>query len=94
MIDVRHLYHDYERKGDYAVEDVTFHIDKGSIFGFLGPSGAGKSTVQNIMTGLLLLQKGEVLLNGISVTGLKRNFFQQNRLFLRAPQYISETDGV
>jgi len=55
MIDVKNIYHDYEGKGNYAVEDVSFHIDTGKIFGFLGPSGAGKSTVQNIMTGLLPL---------------------------------------
>ena len=60
MIQVAHLYHDYTGKGQYAVTDVSFAIGQGEIFGFLGPSGAGKSTVQNIMTGLLALQKGEV----------------------------------
>lgn len=57
MITVKNLYHDYNGQGHYAVKDVSFHIDNGEIFGFLGPNGAGKSTVQNIMTGLLKLQK-------------------------------------
>lgn len=75
MIDVTRLYHDYEGKGSYAVEDVSFRIERGRIFGFLGPSGAGKSTVQNIMTGLLPLQQGEVNLAGTPVTRLTRDFF-------------------
>lgn len=64
MINVKNLYHDYTGRGIYSVTDVSFEIDKGEIFGFLGPSGAGKSTVQNIMTGLLPLQKGMVTYEG------------------------------
>ncbi len=60
MIKVDGLYHSYNKDGTYAVNDISFHIKKGEIFGFLGPSGAGKSTTQNILTGLLPLQKGNV----------------------------------
>lgn len=75
MISVENLYQDYTGKGQYAVNDVSFNIDKGEVFGFLGPSGAGKSTVQNIMTGLLKLQKGEVLYEGKSITKMKSEFY-------------------
>jgi len=54
---------------------VSFNIEKGEVFGFLGPSGAGKSTTQNIMTGLLKLQKGEVLYEGNSITKMKSEFY-------------------
>ncbi|MEN6338520.1 MAG: ABC transporter ATP-binding protein [Clostridiaceae bacterium] len=77
MIQVNHVFHDYEGKGNCAVADITFTVEGGSIFGFLGPSGAGKSTIQNIMTGLLPLQKGEVLYEGASVRELKTRFFNQ-----------------
>lgn len=77
MIQVSHVYHDYEGKGKFAVSDISFSVEGGSIFGFLGPSGAGKSTIQNIMTGLLPIQKGEVLYNGKSVRGLRTAFFNQ-----------------
>ncbi|MEN6595234.1 MAG: ABC transporter ATP-binding protein [Clostridiaceae bacterium] len=77
MIQVNHVFHDYEGKGNCAVSDITFTVEGGSIFGFLGPSGAGKSTIQNIMTGLLPLQKGEVLYEGASVRELKTRFFNQ-----------------
>ena len=77
MIQVSHVYHDYEGKGKFAVSDISFSVEGGNIFGFLGPSGAGKSTIQNIMTGLLPIQKGEVLYNGKSVRGLRTAFFNQ-----------------
>ncbi|HQC36998.1 MAG TPA: ABC transporter ATP-binding protein, partial [Thermotogota bacterium] len=32
------------------IENLSFHIETGEIFGFLGPSGAGKSTIQKILT--------------------------------------------
>ena len=64
MIKVQNLYHAYNRDGKYAVRDVSFEVPKGEVFGFLGPSGAGKSTTQNIITGLLPLQKGAVEVAG------------------------------
>ena len=77
MIQVSHVSHDYEGKGKFAVSDISFSVEGGSIFGFLGPSGAGKSTIQNIMTGLLPLQTGEVFYEGKSVRELKTRFFNQ-----------------
>ncbi len=64
MIRVENLYHSYTKDDNYAVNDVSFHIKSGEIFGFLGPSGAGKSTTQNILTGLLTLQQGKVQVGG------------------------------
>ncbi len=77
MIQVNHVFHDYEGKGKFAVSDISFSVEGGSIFGFLGPSGAGKSTIQNIMTGLLPIQQGEVLYENRSVRELKTSFFNQ-----------------
>ena len=48
MIDVKKLYFSYTEKP--FVEDVSFHVGRGEIFGFLGPSGAGKSTIQKVLT--------------------------------------------
>jgi fluoroquinolone transport system ATP-binding protein len=64
MITVENLYHSYSNDGDYSIKDVSFSIGEGEIFGFLGPSGAGKSTTQNLITGLLPLQKGRVQVAG------------------------------
>ena len=47
-----------------AVEDLSFKVEDGMIYGFLGPNGAGKTTTMNIMTGYLAPTEGEVLING------------------------------
>lgn len=58
MIQVKNL---VKRYGDHkAVDDLSFMIEKGKIYGFLGPNGAGKSTTMNIMIGYLAATEGGV----------------------------------
>jgi ABC-2 type transport system ATP-binding protein len=47
-----------------AVDDVSFSIAKGSIFGLLGPNGAGKTTLLRMITGIFYPDHGEIMLNG------------------------------
>jgi fluoroquinolone transport system ATP-binding protein len=94
MIKVSNLYHDYAGKGRYAVSDVSFFIEKGEIFGFLGPSGAGKSTVQNIMTGLLPLQTGEVTYNGTSIKNVTPAFFNRVGVSFEHPNLYTKLTGL
>lgn len=62
MIEVKNLVKKY---GNHlAIDNLSFKIEKGKIYGFLGPNGAGKSTTMNIMTGYLGATRGEVLING------------------------------
>lgn len=93
MIEVKNLYHDYERKGKYAVSDISFEISEGEIFGFLGPSGAGKTTVQNIMTGLLSLQEGEVLYNGVSISAMRSDFYNRIGVSFEDPTIYLKLTG-
>jgi ABC-2 type transport system ATP-binding protein len=50
-----------------AVNQVSFSIKKGEIFGFLGPNGAGKTTTSRMMIGLLKPTEGEIWIDGINV---------------------------
>jgi len=77
MITVKNLFHSYSNDERYAVNDISFQVEKGEIFGFLGPSGAGKSTTQNILVGLLQLQKGEVQVAGYDVKQIKNKMFNK-----------------
>ena len=62
MISVEHLTKYY---GDFtAVDDLSFEIGEGHVYGFLGPNGAGKSTTMNIMTGCLSATEGHVRIDG------------------------------
>ena len=60
--------HITKRYGDFtAVDDVTFSVHQGEIFGLLGPNGAGKSTLIRMMTTLLPITKGRAIINGYDV---------------------------
>ena len=50
-----------------AVNDVSFQVQRGEIFGFLGPNGSGKTTVIKMLTGLLPLTSGKAFVEGIDV---------------------------
>lgn len=65
MISVKHLTKYY---GDFlAVDDLSFTIDEGHVYGFLGPNGAGKTTTMNIMSGCLSATAGCVEIGGFDI---------------------------
>ena len=65
MIEVNNLTHYYGPRP--AIQDVSFHVDKGEILGFLGPNGAGKTTTMRIITGFMPPTRGKVSLDGYDV---------------------------
>lgn len=62
MIEVSHLTKRYGSR--LAVDDVSFTVEDGVIYGLLGPNGAGKSTIMNILTGYLAATEGQVTVAG------------------------------
>ena len=65
MIEVSHLTKQYGRH--LAVDDLSFTVEDGRIYGLLGPNGAGKSTIMNILTGYIAPTSGEVKVAGFSL---------------------------
>lgn len=65
MISVSHLTKYYGSL--MAVDDLSFEIDEGHVYGFLGPNGAGKTTTMNIMTGCLSATAGSVQIDGYDI---------------------------
>ena len=50
-----------------AVDDLTLHIEKGEIYGFIGHNGAGKTTTIKACCGILSFDRGEILIDGTSI---------------------------
>lgn len=50
------------------LDNVSFSVDEGQIFGFLGPNGAGKTTTIKMIMGLLSVDEGKILINDIDIT--------------------------
>ena len=50
-----------------AVDDISFNVKRGQVFGFIGPNGAGKTTTMRILATLDLPQQGDVRVDGVSV---------------------------
>ena len=90
MIKVEHLTKYY---GNFlAVDDLSFTIDEGHVYGFLGPNGAGKTTTMNMMTGCLSATSGRVEVGGFDIFEDAR---QAKRLIGYLPEqpplYLSDT---
>ncbi|MFN5423549.1 MAG: ABC transporter ATP-binding protein, partial [bacterium] len=59
--------------GQKAVDDISFTIKQGSVFGLLGPNGAGKTTLLRMITGIFYPDEGSITLNGKAFEGLRDN---------------------
>ena len=57
--------------GVFACSDVDIEVERGEIVGIIGPNGAGKTTLLNAISGLVPLNKGQILLDGSSISGQK-----------------------
>jgi branched-chain amino acid transport system ATP-binding protein len=82
-----------------AVNDVSFQVAEGGIFGLIGPNGAGKTTIFNLITGVYKVSEGSILFRGAPITDLEpyriaddgvTRTFQNIRLF----KNLSARDNV
>lgn len=62
LLELQHLKKYYATQK--AVDDISFAIDEGTVFGLLGPNGAGKTTLLRMITGIFHPDEGQVLLEG------------------------------
>ncbi len=70
LLEVRHLTKHYGKVA--ALEDVSFGVPRGSVYGLIGPNGAGKTTALRILAGVLEPDGGEIVIGGRTVDGDKR----------------------
>ena len=65
MLKINHFSKTYGEKK--AVDDLTLHIQRGEIYGFIGHNGAGKTTTLKSVAGIMQFDSGEILIDGISI---------------------------
>jgi len=90
-IEVRSLCFQYPEGEQMVLQDVEFIIPKGKFVGVIGPSGAGKTTFVDILLGLLVPTKGNILVDGVDIQSNIRGW-QANLAYV--PQSIYLIDGT
>ena len=70
-----------------AVNDVSLHIRKGSIYGFLGPNGAGKSTTMKMLLGLTAPTRGSFTIDGKQFPDDRLSILKEVGSFIESPSF-------
>jgi len=87
MINVNQLSYTYANTSRPAVNSLTFHIERGEIFGFLGPSGAGKSTTQKVLIGLLRGFQGQASVFGRDLSAWDSTYYERIGVSFEVPNH-------
>ena len=74
---VKELEFGYPGNRENTLRGITFHVDRGEIFGFLGPSGAGKSTAQKVLMGIIRGYRGEAAVFGESLAASRAEMYER-----------------
>lgn len=95
ILDVRHLCHSFrltKRISVRAVDDISFQVREGEIFGLVGESGSGKSTVARCVMNICRPRGGSILYKGVDVRDPAQ--FRANRRMLRTERQIIFQDSA
>ena len=90
MFEVKNLRFKYPKNNEETIKGISFHIQKGEIFGFLGPSGAGKSTTQKLLLKLLNVAEGHITFNGVDIQQLKSSFYESIGVSFEMPIHFTK----
>lgn len=69
VLQINHLSKSFGKKK--IIDDISFEVLSGEIFGFLGPNGAGKTTTIKMIMGFLNMDEGQIIINGVDI---KKNY--------------------
>jgi len=89
-LNIQNLEFTYPKAERKAINNVSFHIKKGEIFGFLGPNGAGKSTTQKVIIGLLKGYKGNVDLLGKNLNNWRTDLYEHIGVCFELPNHYQK----
>lgn len=87
MIKVNNLNYTYPKSKEAVLQNLSFEISKGEIFGFLGPSGAGKSTTQKVLYRILHNFDGEISIKDKPLNDWGKEYFEQIGVGFELPNH-------
>lgn len=94
MISVKNLTFSY-KNGKQALNDISFSVGDGEIFGFLGPNGSGKSTTQKILTGILKGYRGSVSIFNQEIKNMtSKDFFKEIGVLFEFPYLYTNLSAI
>jgi fluoroquinolone transport system ATP-binding protein len=93
-LNVQNLEFTYPKAEKKALSNVSFHIQKGEIFGFLGPNGAGKSTTQKVIIGLLKGYNGNVEVLGKNLISWKSDLYERIGVCFELPNHYQKLTAL
>lgn len=89
IIEVNNISKKFDNK--IVLDNISFTVEEGDIFGLIGPNGAGKSTLINILTGLLDANDGNISIGGFDV---KKNSIKTKEFLGLVPQELALMESV
>ncbi len=94
MMHVEQLSFTYGGAPGPAIQNVSFAVEEGEIFGFLGPSGAGKSTTQNLLIGLLSGYQGSIQVLGREMTDWGPGYYEHIGVCFELPNHYPDLTAL
>jgi len=76
-IEFRNVWFAY-KDDDWVLRDVSFHVGKGEKIAVVGTTGAGKTTMASLLSRFYVVQKGEILVDGVNVNDIKKESLRNN----------------
>lgn len=94
MIEVKDLCFRYSKNAKDTINNISFKVNKGEIFGFLGPSGAGKSTTQNILIGILKDYRGSVKVLDREIREIQSDYYENIGVAFEFPNFYNKMTAL
>lgn len=93
MLTASHLKKQFDRNAPAALDDVSFEVKEGEIYGLLGHNGAGKSTALGILLGMVYPDAGEVIIAGYSIQRERERALSRVGAIFEAPAFYEYLTG-
>ncbi len=94
IFEINNLEYRYPKAQKQTIQNISFCVEEGTIFGILGPSGAGKSTTQKILTKLITDYQGEIKFMGKDLRSYKKDFYEGIGVGFEMPVHFNKLTAM